>query len=275
MIYKAPNCKFDLILSEEFKKAGIALYTGGPIGNDDYMLISGMRQMLFLRKKKVKFKNFLFLDTGYFGNFNGLLNTIRVIPNNLHPNSLNVPTEGDIQEFLHRYDQENETTYLDRLNADYSYQEFSTALIIPPSEKYCRYHKMDKEKWIQKTLKPKSFRKTFDDFEIRDKTKNKVERFHNNPITEAMKNKRALICYSSLTSIDAAILGLPFIDTGDGPIKSLSSSFKSIKMGLPVDKEKTIDAFNKLMFYQADLNSVGEKLLEIVDFHKELKSLSA
>ena len=211
-------------------------------------------------------QNYIFVDSGYLGNFRDKVKYTRMIPNAMHPPDYDVP-RGEIFSFLRGYDKYYETEYLKMLENQYDYSAYNGAIIIPPSRKYCFLEEIDPVRWAQ-VVEYVEYSSYFDSFYVRKKSKDREERMLHNPIYNDMSEKSALICHSSIASVDALLYGMPFIDLGAGPLVHMSSNKKSLSRNKFHSQEQIVDALNKLLFYQCVPFTFKKKLLEIMHFYE-------
>lgn len=262
------SSKLNPTIKDVLKRIGTAIAEISDMLDEDYFLIDGMRHYLVLKKQELIPKNYIFIDSGYFGNFGRGVEYLRMVPNAMHPKNLEVK-KGDIEAFLGDYDIKNETSYLDMFCAKPEFKNSRVALLIPPSRKYCRIEKIKAEAWVE-AVTDSIIKKSFDSVHVRKKSSSRADRMVYNPIWKDLEGKRALICHSSITSIDAMLYGIPFADLGDGPVIHLSHSLENLKKSIPHSQDAVIDTFDRLLFYQCQIKDFESKLLEIMDFHQSL-----
>lgn len=260
-------CVFNSNIKKALAEIGAKSIELELVNDNDFFIVNGMRHLLTIKKRKINMpKKYIFIDSGYFGNFGRSIKYIRIIPNALHPKYLDVP-KGNIVDFLRAEDAIRKTKYVSILNKRRKFRRSNGGILIPPSKKYAALYGVDVQSWTDEVIA--NYNDEFSErLLIRTKERSREERMVINPIWNDLENKRFLICYSSLTSIDALMYGIPFIDLGNGPIMHLSSTKEDIDNGYMHDQEFIIDTFNSLLFYQCPSANFAEKLYEIMSFYK-------
>lgn len=192
--------------------------------------------------------NYLYIDTGYFGNLNQYYNSksINIVSRKLfHRIVLNdMQLNNVVKSNSERY---NKT--LEFIKRDYNASENiflkpwkkagNKIIICPPSEKVCSVHHFNIDDWIENTVKKI---KKYSDREIviRKKPHGRTERFNNNPIQKLFDDDVfILVSYNSIAATEAIIHGIPILTLGKNA--AFSMGLKKIK-----DIEKPIYPERKL-----------------------------
>lgn len=267
--YREDSC-FKVAVFEKFRKAGIRRISSLDERGQDYLLINGMKDFISIRKELGEIPSkYVFIDSGYIGNFKRTVGYIRVVPNGLHPVlSEKTPKKSSI-DIIKNFDKNKNTSFYKIFKKKQNYKQYKTALLIPPSSKYCVLDGIFERDWTHETIKM-IFKSGFSHTKVRWKNKCRIERMETNPIYNDFKGKKAMYCYSSLACIDALIFGIPFIDLGNGPLKHMSYTPSKIHNGEFINSEFIINEFDKLCFYQDSPKRLIDKLFEVVDFHESL-----
>jgi len=143
-------------------------------------------------------KTFYYMDSGYVGNFPGQLNPLgyklwhRIVKNDLQHNKI-----------IDRPD--------DRWKAlNYEIKPMNKSgghiLVVAPSEKPCKFYGIDKNKWIEDTvkeIKKHTDRKVF----VREKQDREIRIKHT--IFEQLQNCHAMVTYQSIAAVESVLHGVP------------------------------------------------------------------
>ena len=177
---------------------------------DEEILIRGLGKKLLIRKCLEKKHNFYYMDSGYVGNWpnpnnpNGIKLWHRIVKNNLqHSAIINRPS-----------DRWNKLNY-----PIYPRKQGSFILLVTPSEKPCKFYKINRNEWIKNTC---NLIKKYTDrpIKIRDKIIDRPSRMKQ-PIFADLKDCHALVTYQSIAAIESVLFGVPaftLADTAADPV---------------------------------------------------------
>ena len=147
-------------------------------------------------------RNFYYMDSGYFGNYPGPTNPNgwklyhRIVKNNVQHN-----------EIIDRPDDRWRKLDLKL----YPRKQGKHILLVVPSEKPCKFYKLDLESWKHKTIR--EIKKHTDrPIVIREKTQRK-QRVHGHSIFDALNDCHALVTFQSIAAVESVMYGVPAFTT--------------------------------------------------------------
>jgi len=146
---------------------------------------------------------FYYVDSGYFGNFKSTQNPEgkklwhRIVKNGLQHSDI-IPRD------INRWKRFG-------INIHKTRGVGKHILLVLPSEKPCKFYKLDLESWKHRTIR--EIKKYTDrPIIIREKTDRK-QRVHGNTIFDALKDCHALVTFQSIAAVEAVMQGVPAFTT--------------------------------------------------------------
>ena len=159
------------------------------------ILIRSIMKRDLIFKCWIEGRTFFYMDSGYLGNYVQSTKKYwhRIVKNNLqHSDVIDRPDD--------RWQKLNYNIY--------SKKKGTHILLVPPSEKPCKFYGIGLQSWIKDTIKEIK-RHTDRPIIVREKSK-RPERLKN-PIWAALDNCHALVTYQSVAAIESVLYGVPAI----------------------------------------------------------------
>ena len=165
---------------------------------DKPILINGMGKRKLIKKLWDNNHTFYYMDSGYVGNYKSTQNPMgwkhwhRIVKNNVQ--HLTIEDRPEDRWIKLNYPIEKRKTG-------------SFILLVTPSDKPCRFYGIDRDKWIDDSIK--EIKKYTDrEIVIRNKTGRKI-RVRHNTIFNDLKNCHALVTYQSIAAVESILFGVP------------------------------------------------------------------
>jgi hypothetical protein len=187
---------------------------------DSIFIVRGVTNNKYCRDIRKIGANYLYIDTGYFGNFNSYYSDKAGWKKSFHRIVLN---QMQMSTLVNRKKDRYKTT-LDFINRDLNLVESdfikpwkkngSRILICPPSNKVAAVFKIDNDEWIETTIK-KIKKYSSRDIVIRRKPLSRSERTSDNPIQNVLDDDVfVLVTYNSIAATEAIMHGIPAVTLG-------------------------------------------------------------
>lgn len=167
----------------------------------DPLVLRGILKKKWIHQCWEDQRTFYYMDTGYFGNEKTFSNPYgwkywhRIVKNNLQHNEI-IPRPDD------RFKQLNKKFRPWKKNG-------SKILIAAPDEKPCRFYGINKEEWVQDTIK-KLQQHTDREIVVRERAPKRIDRVITDTLQEALDNDIfALVTYNSVAAIESIFHGIP------------------------------------------------------------------
>ena len=176
---------------------------GFPIEDYDYnfgtkpILIRSMGKRKLIKQCWEDKHTFYYMDSGYVGNYKSKFNPYgwkvwhRIVKNDVqHNNIIDCPDDRWIRldYSIHKRKQGNHI------------------LLVTPSEKPCKFYGINKDEWIQKTIKEI---KTHTDRPIIVRDKAPRQQRIKSTIFENLDNCHAMVTYQSIAAVESVLYGVP------------------------------------------------------------------
>ena len=146
--------------------------------------------------------DFYYMDSGYFGNYPGPTN-----PNGWKLYHRIVKNDVQHNEIIDRPDDRWRKLDLKL----YPRKQGKHILLVVPSEKPCKFYKLDLESWKHRTIR--EIKKHTDrPIIIREKTQRK-QRVHGHSIFDALNDCHALVTFQSIAAVESVMYGVPAFTT--------------------------------------------------------------
>ena len=166
------------------------------------ILIRSMAKRKLIEKCKRENIDFYYMDSGYVGNYPGPTNPNgwklyhRIVKNDVqHTGIINRPDDRWRKLDLKLHPR----------------KQGKHILLVVPSEKPCKFYKLDLESWKHRTIR--EIKKYTDrPIIIREKS-NRRDRVHGQTIWQALENCHALVTFQSIAAIESVMYGVPAFTT--------------------------------------------------------------
>lgn len=201
-----------ICLSKNLTDEYINMFANGaklPIHDYDYDFGKGPIVIRSMGKRKLIDRcwrdniEFYYMDSGYFGNYpckvnpNGWKLFHRIVKNDVQHNKI--------------IDRPEDRWLSLNLSLKKRQKNGKHILLVVPSEKPCKFYKLDLESWKHKTIR--EIKKHTDrPIVIREKT-DRRQRVHGNTIFDALKDCHALVTFQSIAAVEAVMQGVPAFTT--------------------------------------------------------------
>lgn len=162
------------------------------------LLIRGIMKHKIIKRCWTDQREFLYMDSGYFGNRVSLQNPHgwklwhRIVPNNLQHDRV-IPRASD------RWNQLG----LEAANRRHG----STILIVAPDEKPCKFYDIELEAWLSETV-AKIKQHTDRPIVVRERNRSRTDR-KTNRVEKALDDVHAVVTFNSIAGTEAILAGVP------------------------------------------------------------------
>jgi hypothetical protein len=167
----------------------------------DPIILRGILKHKIMKRCWEDRRDFYYIDTGYFGNErtttnpNGWKYWHRIVKNNLQHSEIIPRPDDRFQQFNKKFVPWKKTG--------------RKILIAAPDEKPCRFYGIDRDTWLKETV---NTIKNYTDrpVEIRERSKNRIDRTVNDTLHQALDNDVfALVTFNSVAAIESIFYGIP------------------------------------------------------------------
>lgn len=177
---------------------GTVLETWRYEDSNDALVLRGIMKHKIIKRCWHDHRNFLYMDSGYFGNGAGPQNPHgwklwhRIVPNNLQHDAI-------VQRPADRWEQHQQSLK--------PWRSGSKILVAAPDEKPCIFYGIDLDQWINQTVT--TIRQhTNRPIEIRTRNKNRQQRLADS-FQQALEDVHAVVTFNSVAAVESVLHGVP------------------------------------------------------------------
>lgn len=210
------------------------------------LILRGLRDKEIINLCYKQNIDFLFIDTGYIGNFKDKV-WHRIVKNNVLHSKINKTNFEKVKKFnlfLKKNNIRKDAFIQNKKNGD-------NILFCPITKKTAGYFNINKDDWTEDVLK-KIKKRTDRKIIIREKPLKRSDRLNENSIySDLEKNIHVLITFNSITAVESVLYGIPAIALGQNAASPVCSfSLDDIENPFFPDKKLKEAWFNGLLSHQ-------------------------